>query len=126
MTTLMNEVNASLDGFLDNHEKLVTEYEKLLNKFALICEHFKDMPTGDVFKFTDDQLLTMSTKVDLIKEVIGDNDDKKYRGLKHVLRDIQIIASATPELNMSNYTVDQVSELNSAMVEIYTMVRNER
>lgn len=39
------------------------------------------------------------------------------------LRQIETIVDKAPELNMSNFDVDQVAELNSALIEIYEVLQ---
>lgn len=42
---------------------------------------------------------------------------------KEKLRLIEEIVNAAPELNMSNYDVDQVAELNAAMIHIWEVLQ---
>lgn len=42
---------------------------------------------------------------------------------KEKLRQIEEIVGKTPELNMSNFDVDQVAELNNAMIEIWEVLQ---
>jgi hypothetical protein len=39
------------------------------------------------------------------------------------LKQIEAIVNKTPELNMSNFDIDQVGELNSAMLEIWDILQ---
>ncbi|WP_067517927.1 hypothetical protein [Endozoicomonas ascidiicola] len=43
-------------------------------------------------------------------------------GLEKLIKDAKEVAFASPELNMSNYTHDEVGNLNTAMCEVYTML----
>ena len=54
----------------------------------------------------DTTLLAMSSKAD------------------DVLREIEQVLERTPELNMSNFDVDDVAALNSGMIEVYQIVQS--
>ena len=47
-----------------------------------------------------------------------------YEQLGHLLKQAKEIAFACPELNMGNYTKDQVEKLNNSMCEIFNLLDN--
>ena len=52
-------------------------------------------------------------------------DTRQLEEQNKILSNIKEIAENCPELNMDNYDESQAEELNNAMIEIVTLLRND-